>query len=92
MSALTMAEKLSALGSLIQHLPRQTDMSDSNYSYAVSSMLVIMYPQASNYQRAACSIVLDYVFPQWRDHLSVAAVGAIADRGSGTRPVAGRRP
>lgn len=76
----SMAEKLSALGGMLRHLPPQAEVTDGSVLYSVASMLVIMSPHSTNYQRAACSTILDYTFPEWREHLSLAAVGAVADR------------
>lgn len=78
----TMAEKLSALSQILRHLPRQVEMTDEHFAYSIASMVVIMSPSATNYQRAACAAILDYTFPEWRDDLSLPAAGAVSDRNS----------
>lgn len=79
-ATVTMPEKLSALGQLLRHFPAQQELSEEGFAYCVASMFVIMSPHSTNYQRAACSTILDYTFPEWREHLSVAAIGAVSDR------------
>jgi hypothetical protein len=70
----TMPEKLSAFGKLLRHLsPQQQELNGERFAYCIASIFVIMSPHSTNYQRA-------HSFPEWREHLSVAAIGAVSDR------------
>lgn len=80
----SIAQKLSALGLMTQHLGMQVETRQpvvDEELYVVGAMVVIMSPHSTNYQRTACAMLLDCLIPWWRDHLSLAAVGAISDRG-----------
>ncbi|MGN6768490.1 MAG: HNH endonuclease [Rhizobiaceae bacterium] len=77
-----MPEKLSALRQMLRHLPSSTALDDQGFAYCAASMVVIMDAASTNYQRGACSAILDYIFPEWKDRVSVAALGAVAERRS----------